>query len=235
MSAYSSLFSIRRLWTIFAASMIAMFGTLLYFGTQIYQLAPPIPEAVQSARGATLFTGEQILRGQSVWQSMGGMEQGSVWGHGSYVPPDWSADWLHREALALLDRLSGDGDEAAYERLSAPDQARVRALAVREMRTNTYDPQSHVITVSNYRAGAIDTVGTQCSALFRAGSPDALKLREEYAFPVNAVLTEDESAALNAFFFWTAWAATTERPGDTVTYTSNWPHEPLVGNTPSGA
>lgn len=34
----------------------------------------------------------------------------------------------------------------------------------------------------------------------------------------------------SAFFFWTSWTATTERPGMTVTYTNNWPHEPLVGN-----
>src|SRR5690606_32372560 len=33
--------------------------------------------------------------------------------------------------------------------------------------------------------------------------------------------------------FWTAWAASTERPGTEVTYTNNWPHEPLVGNKPS--
>lgn len=27
----------------------------------------------------------------------------------------------------------------------------------------------------------------------------------------------------------------TNRPGEDFTYTSNWPHEPLVGNTPTGA
>ena len=38
------------------------------------------------------------------------------------------------------------------------------------------------------------------------------------------------------FFFWTSWVASTERPGSAVTYTSNWPHEPLIANKPtSGA
>jgi nitric oxide reductase subunit B len=234
MGDYGSVFSIRRLWVIFAASMLVMFGTLLYFGAQIYQMAPPIPAAVRSESGATLFTREQILRGQNVWQSMGGMEQGSIWGHGSYVAPDWSADWLHREALALLDRLAADGG-GAYARLSPPDQARLRTVLQLEMRSNTYDPRSEVVTVTNDRARAIETVGAHYSALYRGGSADAQALREQYAFPVNATLNSDEAAALNAFFFWTAWAATTERPGDTITYTSNWPHEPLVGNAPSGA
>src|SRR4051812_22679379 len=123
MPNYSAQFSMRRLWLIFAVSMVVMFGTLLYFGGQIYQAAPPIPSVVRSQSGATIYTREQIERGQNVWQSMGGMEQGSIWGHGSYVAPDWSADWLHREALASLDilaRAQGGGD---YASLPEPDQA----------------------------------------------------------------------------------------------------------------
>src|SRR4051812_22540008 len=103
MASYSSHFSVRRLWTILAATMLVMFGTLLYFGRAIYHEAPPIPTAVRTDAGDVVFTGDQISRGQNVWQSLGGMQQGSIWGHGSYVAPDWSADWLHREALALLD------------------------------------------------------------------------------------------------------------------------------------
>src|SRR5207237_734408 len=103
MAEYSAQFSVRRLWLIFAATMFLMFGTLIYFGQQIYQAKPPIPTAVATAAGRVLYTRADIERGQNVWQSMGGMEQGSIWGHGGYVAPDWSADWLHREAVALLD------------------------------------------------------------------------------------------------------------------------------------
>ncbi len=232
---YSALFSVRRLWVIFAASMLVMFGTLLYFGSQIYQKAPPIPGAVRSASGDTLFTREQIERGQNVWQSMGGMQQGSIWGHGSYVAPDWSADWLHREALALVDAMARADIGTGYAELDAPEQARLRAMLEREMRANTYDPQSGLVTVTDERARAIAGVASHYSALFQGSSAAAQALRRDYAFPVEAKLTPDESAALNAFFFWTAWAATTNRPGDSITYTSNWPHEPLVGNNPTGA
>jgi nitric oxide reductase subunit B len=235
MADYSSQFTVSRLWTILVVSMVLMFGTLLYFGGQIYQLAPPIPGEVRSASGETLFTQEQILRGQSVWQSMGGMQQGSIWGHGSYVAPDWSADWLHREALALLDRLAARDAGASYASLTAAQQAGLRAELRGDMRTNSYDAPSGVVTVSDERALAIAAVGAHYAALFQGSSPDAQELREQYAFPVHAKLTPEESGALNAFFFWTSWAAVTERPGDTITYTSNWPHEPLVGNTPTGA
>ena len=159
-----------------------MFGTLLYFGREIYQAAPPIPTAVRTEAGDTVFTGEQILRGQNVWQSLGGMQQGSVWGHGSYVAPDWSADWLHREAQALLDG-SRARTRRRYAQQSAPDQARLREMLRQAMRTNTYDPQSGVLAITDDRARAIALVGAHYSDLFRA-SPDAQNLREQYAFPV---------------------------------------------------
>src|SRR5262245_31038534 len=180
MASYSSHFSIRRLWTIFAVSMLIMFGTLLYFGGQIYQAAPPIPIAVRSDSGATIFTREQILHGQNVWQSLGGMEQGSIWGHGSYVAPDWSADWLHREALALLDRLASGEHAASYAHLARPEQARLHALLQTAMRTNTFDARTGVVTVSDDRARAIESVEAHYSDLFRALTPEARTLRERY-------------------------------------------------------
>jgi len=231
-SNYSAEFSVRRLWIIFIVGMVVMFGTLLYFGGQIYQAKPPIPASVQTASGATIYTREDIELGQNVWQSMGGMQQGSIWGHGSYVAPDWSADWLHREAVALLDVLSGGEN---FAQLPEPEQARLQAILRTDMRTNTYDPETEIVTVSDARAQAIATVSAHFSDLFEASTPEALELREQYAFPLNATLSSDESNAVNAFFFWTAWAATTNRPDDIITYTSNWPYEPLVGNTPTGS
>jgi len=90
----------RRLWRWLGLIFVLSFGTLGYLGWQIYLTAPPIPKAVVSSDGNTLFTGEQIQRGQQAWMAAGGQQLGTVWGHGSYVAPDWSADWLHREALA---------------------------------------------------------------------------------------------------------------------------------------
>lgn len=234
MAHYKTQFTVGRLWIIFAVTMVVMFGTLLYYGGQIYQAKPPIPEEVQSTSGNVLYTRAQIERGQNLWQSMGGMQQGSIWGHGSYVAPDWSADWLHREALALLDLMARANSGGDYADQALPEQARLRAMLQQEMRTNTYDSASGVVTVSEQRAAAIGVVAAHFQDLFGGTSPEALDLREKYAFPVHSTFDAEESAAINAFFFWTAWAASTNRPDETFTYTSNWPHEPLVGNTPTG-
>ncbi len=235
MAHYSSQFSVARLWLIFAAAMILMFGALLYFGAQIYQTKPPIPAIVQTASGGVIYSRADIERGQNVWQSMGGMEQGSIWWHGSYVAPDWSADWLHREALASLDIMARAQGAASYSAMSSPDQARLRAMLQSQMRANTYDPRSGSISVNATRAQAIATVAAHFSQLLQASTPEARNLRVEYAFPANATLSADDARAVGAFYFWTAWAAGTDRPGQDITYTSNWPYEPLIGNAPTGS
>lgn len=233
MATYAQLFSIRRLWIILALSMVVMFATLLYFGREIYRAAPPIPETVVTESGQTLFTRANIERGQGVWQSMGGMQQGSIWGHGGYLAPDWSADWLHREALAYLDIIARNEQGAPFAALDERNQEFARATLRLDMRRNTYDPQTGVIIVADARAAAMAHVGEHYRDLYQGRTEAALHLREQYAFPIHTRLSDADVHALNAFYFWTAWATTTNRPNDDITYTSNWPHEPLVGNTPT--
>ena len=228
MENYQTTFSIKRLWWILTVGMIVMFGIMLLLGQQIYQQAPPIPTAVKSASGEILFTRADIETGQNVWQSIGGMEQGSIWGHGSYLAPDWSADWLHREAEALLALTSTHSLPGASP---AQAEAMQKAALQTEMRANTYDPVSGVITVSDTRALAIRQVQTHFMRLYEGNDPASLDLRRAYAFPVYGRLTGPRAQQLTAFYFWTAWGATTNRPGQTITYTSNWPHEPLVANS----
>jgi len=88
----------RRLWITLSVIVLFGFAVLGWIGTRIYQEMPPIPERVVTTDGREVVGPGEIMRGQHVWQTMGGMETGSVWGHGSYVAPDWTADWLHRES-----------------------------------------------------------------------------------------------------------------------------------------
>ncbi len=233
MATYAQTFTLRRLWIILAISMVAMFATLLYFGREIYHAKPPMPESVVTQSGETLFTRADIERGQGVWQAMGGMQQGSIWGHGGYLAPDWSADWLHREALAYLDIIARNEEGAPFDQLDERRQEYARVTLRLDMRRNTYDPGTGAITLSDARAQAIGQVGEHYRDLYQGRTEEALHLREQYAFPIHTRLSDDDARALNAFYFWTSWATTTNRPGDNITYTSNWPHEPLVGNTPT--
>jgi len=222
-----------RLWRWLALIFVLSFGALGFLGYQIHLAAPPIPASVVDADGRTLFTGAQIQAGQQVWLASGGQQQGTVWGHGAYVAPDWSADWLHREASALQ-ALRLDQHVQAQPTLSSADRAAIAVTLREEMRHNGYDETSGVLKVSNDRALAIRRVASHYDSLF--GSDPALaELRSQYAMRAGNVPDAADRQALTAFFFWSSWAAATDRPGETaLSYTSNWPHEPLVGNTLTG-
>lgn len=214
------------------ALLAVSFGILLWAGGQIYQNAPPMPERVISADGKTIYTRADIEEGRQVWQSMGGMQLGSIWGHGSYVPPDWSTDWLHREAVAVLDLWAKrEGAVASYEPLSEEQKAAFQGRLRTRMRQNTYAPDSGTIRLDADRAAAIATVARHYESLFD-NDPETGALREAYAMKNDTVPDPELRQAMTAFFWWTAWAAVTERPGSNITYTNNWPSEPLVGNRP---
>ena len=91
-----------RLWIIFGATLFLAFFILGFFGREVYRQAPPIPSEVRTSDGLVVMSKDDILTGQQVWQSTGGQQLGSIWGHGAYQAPDWTADWLHRESEALL-------------------------------------------------------------------------------------------------------------------------------------
>lgn len=224
--------SYRKLWFILIAVLALTFSLLGYYGTEVYRQAPPIPGQVVAADGEALFTRDDILDGQTAWQSVGGMQLGSIWGHGAYQAPDWTADWLHRELTAWLDLAAQQGYGQPYAALDASAQAGLRQELKIEYRGNRVDPASGVLSVSVRRAQAMKQTAAYYQRLF-SDAPELQKSREHYAMKENTLPSAERRVQLSRFFFWTAWAAATERPGQQVTYTNNWPHEPLIGNQPS--
>src|SRR5262249_28596713 len=142
------------------------FGLLGFFGREVYRQAPPIPGRVVSASGTVLATRDSILDGQQVWQRMGGQQVGSIWGHGAYQAPDWSADWLHREAVALRDQYSRAALGVSVEQADADALAGIAARVQRELRANTYDAEHDTVVVSDARAAAIAHTAAHYMRLF---------------------------------------------------------------------
>lgn len=217
----------KKLWIAFALVMAVSFSVLGWIGTRINQEKPPIPSRVITTTGELLIPDGAIERGQNVWQSMGGMEVGSVWGHGSYVAPDWTADWLHRELLFVLNEWGRSEFGHDYDHLSAENQARLRGRLEQMYRTNTWDVRTNTITVDPIRARAWQAALEHYSDVFMNGNAD-------YSIPAGAIRSADRMRDMAAFFFWTSWASSTNRPASNASYTQDWPHEPLIGNRPSG-
>ena len=220
--------SYKKYWLALAIVIIGSFAVLGGVGRKMISEAPPLPD-VYTTDGQLLFTGSTITDGQGVWQSIGGQEIGTVWGHGAYIAPDWSADWLHRESEILLNAWAVKAGASSFAAASLDQQAVFKARLIREMRTNTYDASLNRVTIGADRAAAFGQLAAYYKDVFATGRP-------EYAIPSGALTNEAKQRQLAAFFWWTAWAASTERPGSTTTYTNNWPHETLVANVPtSGA
>ena len=222
----------KKLWIGFILVMTISFSVLIYYGREIYRQAPPIPDKVMTTDGKVLFTGQDIKDGQNVWQSLGGHEIGTVWGHGAYQAPDWSADWLHKEAMFMLDKFAFKTDSLPYDKVNAEHQASLKIHLQTELRKNSYQTDTKTLIVSELRDEAIASNSLFYAGLF-TNDPKMAKLRDAYALPENSLKDPERVRQLNAFFFWISWACVTNRPDQTITYTNNWPADELVGNRPT--
>ncbi len=209
-------------WGFLAAFLIPILIMIFGFIPNKTQI-PPYPERVVS-EGATLTTKDEILRGQHIYQRYGLMDHGSVWGHGSLRGMDFSAQTLHMMGESVRKYLSETRFGREYAGLSVEDKAVVDALTTLEIKTNTYNADTGELTISPAMATAFDDSSRFWQNLFTKGDPT-------HGFLANAVPTAEEREALASFFFWTAWAAGTNRPGSNLTYTNNWPADRSVGNT----
>jgi nitric oxide reductase subunit B len=218
----------KKLWLIFIAIFIFSFAVLGWVGTEIFRQAPPIPREVVTTDGQVVIGPAEITNGQNVWQAMGGMESGSIWGHGSYVAPDWSADYLHREALFILNEWAQKDFANGYDNLTSEQKAALRQRLQDTIRKNNYDEASGRLTIEPVRARAFEDNLKHYADIFGNGRP-------AYAVQRHAQDDPAKLRQLNSFFFWTSWASATNRPHNTISYTSNFPSEPLVGNVPTSS
>ncbi|WP_019881425.1 MULTISPECIES: nitric-oxide reductase large subunit [unclassified Methylophilus] len=221
----------KKFWLILIAVLIVTFTILGYMGAEVYRSAPPIPKSVMSNDHQLEFKEADILTGQSHWQSIGGMQMGSIWGHGAYQAPDWTADWLHRELIAWLNLAAQETYSSSYDMLDPVKQAGLREMLKQEYRSNRLDDQG-ILSLTPRRAKAVQQTAAYYGALF-SDAPELKKTRIAYAMKDNTLPDAKARKKMAYFFFWTSWAAATERAEGAVTYTNNWPHEPLIANKPS--
>ena len=106
--------------------MVFGFSVLTMLTVLTYTNAPPIPERVTDAAGTTLFTRDDVEHGQEVFLKYGLMEHGTLWGHGAYLGPDYSAEYLHRLAEITRDTLARERHGRPYAELDPDAAARPR-------------------------------------------------------------------------------------------------------------
>jgi nitric oxide reductase subunit B len=198
-----------------AVTLVFLFGffVLGLLAYRTYTGEPPIPGRVVDAAGNVLFTRADTLGGQQVFLQNGLMEFGSIFGHGAYLGPDFTADYLHRAALRVRDSYGG-----------ATDRAQAQTIA--DFKTNRYDAATDTLTLTAAQAAAFRGLEGYYREYF--GEPTT-----KYGLRPRAITDPAQIHRLTAFFAWSAWAAAALRPSREYSYTNNWPPEPLVDNHPT--
>jgi nitric oxide reductase subunit B len=199
-----------------AVALVVLFGffVLGLLAYRAYSGQPPIPDRVVDPQGDVVFTGEDVRAGQGVFLRNGLMQYGSIFGHGAYLGPDFTADYLRRSALSVRESYGGEGS----------DRAAVQTVS--DFKENRYDPETRTLEFTGPQAAAFDELRGHYGRYF--GEPTT-----RYGLRPEAISDPEDFRQLTAYFAWTAWAASALRPGTDYTYTNNWPPEPLVENEPT--
>jgi nitric oxide reductase subunit B len=206
--------------------MIFGFAVLSVVTVKTYSDAPPVPERVTDPSGLPLFTREDIERGQEVFLRYALMEHGTLWGHGAYLGPDYSAEYLHRLAEITRDTLAVARFAKPFAQLQPPASYEVAEATRLSLKQNRHDPATGALRFSTGEAAAYEAEKREWSEYFSGPRPAP-------GLPPRYIEDPTDLRALTSYFAWAAWAAVANRPGKDYSYTNNWPYDPIAGNRPS--
>lgn len=206
--------------------LILGFTILIWLAARSYQDAPPIPAKVVGPTGEMLFTRNDVVAGQQVFLKYGLMENGTIWGHGAYLGPDFSAEYLHTLGVGTGEAIARQRYNRALDDLSGAERDSVNAEVGQLLKQNRYDSRTEKLIYTQSEAGSFQNQIAKWSDYFSKPAGNA-------GLPAAFVKDPDELRQLTAFFAWAAWASVANRPDKGYSYTNNFPYDPMVGNTPT--
>lgn len=209
-------------------TLIVGFTVLIFLTAKVHRDAPPIPAQVVDAGGELIFSKQSILHGQQVFLEHGLMNNGSIWGHGGYLGPDFSAQYLHTLAEHAAETLSSQRFGLPFNELTDEQGIMIEALVRSELKENRYDADSDTLIFTDSEVVSYHQQQNFWADYFSAPAGNG-------GLPAQFITAGEDLSDLTAFFAWTAWASVTRRPGEATSYTNNFPYDPLAGNEPSGA
>jgi nitric oxide reductase subunit B len=212
-------------WAAILCFVVAM-AVLLGGGIVMKKDLPPYPGKVVGPGGKVLFEKANIIEGQNVYQQYGLMDQGAVWGHGSQRGPEFSAASLKLIADAIGDFYARKDYGKAYKDLDDLQKGLVDVKITHETKPNRYDAVSDTLVLTAAQVEGLNRVKAYWGTIFKDGM-------QRYGFLPDTIKGENQRLEISRFFFWTAWVASTLRPGTDYSYTNNWPPDTRVGNVAS--
>lgn len=206
--------------------MVLGFAVLMAITFLAYRNAPPIPGKVIGSDGTVLFTKDDVGAGQSVFLKYGLMNNGTIWGHGAYLGPDYAADALHQIGVDSAEVMSKEQFDKSYDDLTKIEQASINGQVAATLKKNRYDPDTDTLTLTMPETMAWSLQPSYWQNYFSHPSKNG-------GLKANLISDQTELQQFTAFVTWAAWASVADRPGYDHSYTNNFPYDTLVGNTPT--
>ena len=210
--------------------LLLEFTVLLWITTGNYyrKVQPPVPEKVIDTSGSIIFTGSDIKTGQQIFLKKGLMNNGTVWGHGAYLGPDFSAQYLHNLALDVSNYIALQKYNIGFSQLAYEQKESLVPLTRDFLAENRYqyDGNNLLFTEPEIKSYT-DQISYWKDYLQKSPANRGLSK--------TLIIDQEELKQLTSFFAWAAWAITAKVPGKNYSYTNNFPYEPLIGNGPSGS
>ncbi len=196
--------------------LVLVFGFLVMgiLAVRTYTDSMPVPAAVTGPSGETVYSHEDITSGQQIFLRRGLQQYGSVMGHGAYLGPDYTAQYLRLSSENIKKQLQDAGQQEPIE------------ATKRMLRANRYDESTGELQFTAEQIAAFGDLKAYYADFFGTDST-------KYGLLPKMITDPQDIHELTAFFSWTAWASAAERPGHDYSYTNNWPPEPRVDNTPT--
>jgi nitric oxide reductase subunit B len=207
-------------------TVAALFIVLLSLSLYVYRAASPIPDRVVTPSGATLFTRQDILEGQRVFLKYGLMENGSIWGHGAYLGPDFSAEHLHRLVIQTRDWLAGQTYHQSFDKLSPLQKATLAEKVKQLLKQNQYDPELKTLVFTEPETTTFHRQISLWKTYFNKSDLNR-------GLKTGLVDNPQELRQFTAFVAWAAWVSVANQPHKPYSYTNNFPYDPEAGNTPT--
>ena len=197
-------------------ALVFLFGFFVMgvLAFRTYTDSMPQPVQVVSESGEVVYTGDDITAGQEIFLTRGLQQYGSIVGHGAYLGPDYTAEYLRLSSEAIRKDLAEQG-------VQEPSEATAEML-----RTNRYDADTGTLVLTPEQISAFEEIKGHYAEFY--GDPTT-----RHGLLPNKITDPQEIHELTAFYAWTAWASAAERPGLDYSYTNNWPPEPRVNNHPT--
>lgn len=208
--------------------LIVEFAVLIWVttGNHYMDTKPPVPEKIVNESGQVVFTKADIETGQQIFLKKGLMNNGSIWGHGAYIGPDFSAQYLHHLALNVQSEIAKDQFDATTSELSPEQEGALISRAGDYLKKNRYDYNTHTLVYTPVEVTTFEEQIGYWEDYFQRGEVNR-------GLAKDLLVDKEELRQLTAFFSWAAWASVAKGPGRNSSYTNNFPYEPLIGNGPS--